>query len=246
MLPEKLLSYFLYFSIMAFSGWIIETIYRSFTEKKFVNAGFLSGPFLPIYGFGTVIMTFINTEVQKFPLILSWVITVLSPTMLEYFASWIMEKIFKLKLWDYRDEPLNLNGRVCLKFSIIWAFLSVVHILIIQPRIFKRIMILGPYYSHFIAGGLFMYFILDLNHSIRSIINFKEFQNNLLKLIEKGEKYIPTFDFISNDKDIRNKLPNEIRRLLKPINAFPNLRKSFKEKLFVFPKWINEILEKNK
>jgi uncharacterized membrane protein len=94
-------------------------VYRSFKENKFVNAGFLSGPFLPIYGFGAVIMTFINTEVQKFPLILSWVITLLSPTILEYFASWIMERIFKLKLWDYKNEPLNLNGRICLKFSII-------------------------------------------------------------------------------------------------------------------------------
>jgi uncharacterized membrane protein len=118
-------------------------------------------------------MTFINTEVQKFPLMLSWIITLLSPTILEYFASWIMEKIFKLKLWDYRNEPLNLDGRVCLKFSMIWAFLAVIHILIIQPRIFKRIMIPGPYYSHFIAGALFMYFILDLNHSVSSKIDNK-------------------------------------------------------------------------
>ncbi|MDR1947925.1 MAG: putative ABC transporter permease, partial [Spirochaetaceae bacterium] len=117
MLPEKALTYFLYFSIMAFVGWIIETIYRSYDEKKFVNAGFLSGPFLPIYGFGAVIMTSINIEAQKLPEILSWIITLLSPTFLEYFGSWGMEKILKLKLWDYKNEPLNINGRICLKFS---------------------------------------------------------------------------------------------------------------------------------
>jgi uncharacterized membrane protein len=228
---------------MAFAGWIIESVYRSCRDKKFVNAGFLSGPFLPIYGFGAVIMTIINTELQKFPLILSWTITLLSPTILEYFGSWIMEKTFKLKLWDYKDERLNLNGRICLKFSIIWAVLAVLHILIIQPVIFKRIMILGPYYSHFIVGGLFAYFMFDLNYSIRSIINFNEFQNDLLKLIEKGEQYIPAFDFISNDEDTDKKLPNELRGLLKPINAFPNLEKSFKEKTFILPRWVNEILE---
>jgi uncharacterized membrane protein len=244
MLPEKLLTYFLYFSVMAFAGWIIETAYRSYNEKKFVNAGFLSGPFLPIYGFGAVIITSINIEVQKFPEILSWIITLLSPTVLEYFGSWIMEKIFKLKLWDYKDERLNINGRICLKFSVIWAFFAVMHILIIQPRIFKRIMVLGPYYSHFFAGGLFAYFILDLNYSIRSIINFKEFQNNITKLIEKGKKFTPAFDFNLENENINKKLPNEIQRLLKPLNAFPNLRKNFKEKLFIFPKWINEILEK--
>jgi uncharacterized membrane protein len=229
---------------MSFTGWIIESVYRSYQEKKFVNAGFLSGPFIPIYGFGAVIITIINMELQKFPVVLSWTITLLSPTVLEYFVSWIMEKTFKLKLWDYKNERLNLNGRICLKFSIFWAVLAAIHILFMLPGMIKRIMILGPYYSHFIAGGLFAYFMLDLNHSARSIINFKEFQNNLLKLIEKGGKYIPAFDFISNDKDANKKLPNEFRRLLKPINAFPNLRKSFKEKTFVLPKWINEILEK--
>jgi uncharacterized membrane protein len=155
-----------------------------------------------------------------------------------------MEKIFKLKLWDYKNERLNLNGRICLKFSIIWAFFALIHILVIQPRIFRRIMILGPYYSHFIAGGLFAYFMIDINYSVKSIIGFKDFQNNISKLIEEGKKFKPAFDFDLEDGKMSMKLPNEIHRLLKPLNAFPNLRKAFKEKSFIFPKWINEILEK--
>jgi uncharacterized membrane protein len=245
MLPEKPLTYFLYFGIMAFVGWILETVYRSLCERKFVNAGFLSGPFLPIYGFGAVIITAIHIEVQKFPEVISWVLTLLSPTILEYFASWIMEKLFKLKLWDYHKERFNLNGRICLKFSLIWALLAMIHVLIIQPGVFKRIMILGPYYSHFVAGGLFVYFMLDLDHSVRSIIHFKDFQNDILKLIEKGKQFTPAFDFHAGNESIYHKnLPSEIRRLLKPLSAFPSLRKNFKEKSFVFPKWINEILEK--
>jgi uncharacterized membrane protein len=243
MLPEKILTYFLYFSIMAFVGWIIETAYRSHNEKKFVNAGFLSGPFLPIYGFGAVIITGIHTEAQKLPGILYWLITLLSPTVLEYFGSWVMEKIFKLKLWDYKNERLNLNGRICLKYSIIWAFFAAIHILILQPKIFKRIMILGPYYSHFFAGGLLMYFALDINYSIRSVLNFKDFQNNIIKLIEKGKQFTPSFDFNNEGKIISKKLPNEIDRILKPLNAFPYLRINFREKLFVFPEWISKILE---
>jgi uncharacterized membrane protein len=54
-----------------------------------------------------------------------------------------MEKTFKLKLWDYSTERLNLNGRICLKFSMIWAFLAVVHILIIQPLVFNRMNLRG-------------------------------------------------------------------------------------------------------
>lgn len=229
---------------MAFVGWLIETAYRSYSEKKYVNAGFLSGPFLPIYGFGAVIITGINMEAQKLPALVSWAITLVSPTFLEYFGSWVMEKMFKLKLWDYSNKRFNLNGRVCLKFSIIWAFLAMAHILVIQPVIFKRIMILGPYYSHFIAGILFAYFAHDINYSIRAILNFREFQKNILWLIEKGRKFMPAFDSGSGSGSANAKLPHEMRRLLKPLNAFPHLRKNFREKSFVYPKWINDILER--
>lgn len=105
-------------------------------------------------------------------------------------------------------------------------------------------MALGPYYSHFIAGALAAGFALDINYSIRSLLHFKDFQNNILMLIEKGKKFIPAFYANFDDEDVNKKLPNEIRRILKPLNAFPNLRKNFRGESFVFPKWINEILEK--
>jgi len=227
---------------MSFLGWIIETIYRSYNEKKYVNAGFLYGPFLPIYGFGSVIITGIYMELQRFPEPFFWAITILSPTILEYFASLIMEKIFKLKLWDYKENFFNINGRICLKFSIIWACLAILLVLVIQPAVFKRIMIMGLYYSHFIAGGLLAYLILDLDRSVKSLVNFKEFQNNISKLIEEGRKFSPLFDINAEGKGIKRKLPKEIRHLLKPLNSFPHLRKSFKEKSHIFPKWINDLL----
>jgi uncharacterized membrane protein len=65
MIPEKALYYFLYFGVMAFTGWIIEVIYRSVHEKRFVNAGFLSGPFVPIYGFGAVIITALSRMILR-------------------------------------------------------------------------------------------------------------------------------------------------------------------------------------
>jgi uncharacterized membrane protein len=104
MIPEKLLYYFLYFCVMAFAGWIIEVIYRFMREKRFINAGFLFGPFVPIYGFGAVIITVISVEARSLPAVTGWIITLLSPTILEYVGSWFMEKIFGLKLWDYHDR----------------------------------------------------------------------------------------------------------------------------------------------
>jgi uncharacterized membrane protein len=244
MIPQKLLNYFLYFGVMSFAGWIIEVLYRSFKEKRFVNAGFLSGPFVPIYGFGAVIITAISVEAQSLPAAAAWAITLLSPTVLEYFGGWFVEKLFGMKLWDYHERRFNLSGRICLRFSIYWAFFAALLVLVIQPRVFTRIAILGPYLSHFAAGGLLAYFIVDINHSVRSIYNFKTFQKDITALIEKEKEFHSAFGFSGDVNNKKLKLPMEVRRILKPLNAFPSLRKNFKGKLPAFPDWIRKHLEK--
>jgi uncharacterized membrane protein len=241
MIPAKLLYYFLYFGIMAFFGWVIEVIYRSKKEKRFVNAGFLSGPFLPIYGFSAVIITAVSVEARNLPLALGWTITLLSPTVLEYFGGWMMERFFGRKLWDYHHERFNLHGRICLRFSVYWAFCAAILVVVIQPRVYTRITILGPYLSHFIAGGFFAYLVLDINHSVRSLSNFKVFEKNVIALLEKGKQYCSAFDIAENDE---NKLPVELRHILKPLNSFPSIRKSFGSKLHVFPDALRMYLEK--
>jgi uncharacterized membrane protein len=229
---------------MSFAGWIIEVLYRSSKEKRFVNAGFLSGPFVPIYGFGAVIITAIHVEAQPLPAAAAWTITLLSPTILEYFGGWLMEKLFGMKLWDYHERRFNLSGRICLQFSIYWALLAALLVLFIQPLVFTRIMVLGPYLSHFAAGGLLAYFIVDIDHSVKSIYNFKTFQKDIAALIEKGKEFHSAFGFSGNMDDKKLKLPMEVRRILKPLNAFPSLRRNFKEKLPAFPDWIRKHLEK--
>jgi uncharacterized membrane protein len=241
MLPTKLLYYFLYFGIMSFVGWIIESIYRSQKEKRFVNAGFLSGPFLPIYGFGAVLITAVSVEARSLPPVLGWTITLLSPTVVEYVGGWLMERIFAQKLWDYRSERFNFQGRICLRFSVYWAFFAALLVLVIQPRVYTRITVLGPYLSHFVAGGLFAYIVLDVNSSVRSLANFKAFEKNVIALLEKGRQYRSAFDLAGEGK---TKLPVEIKRILKPLNAFPSLRKNFEPKLGVFPDVIRAHLEK--
>jgi uncharacterized membrane protein len=244
MIPQKLLIYFLYFGVMSFAGWIIEVLYRSAKEKRFVNAGFLSGPFVPIYGFGAVIITAISVEAQSLPSAAAWVITLLSPTVLEYFGGWLMETLFGMKLWDYHERRFNLSGRICLQFSIYWAFFVTLLVLFIQPLVFTRIMVLGPYLSHFAAGGLLAYFIVDIDHSVKSIYNFKTFQKDIAALIEKGKEFHPAFGFSGDMDDKKLRLPMEVRRILKPLNAFPSLRRNFKGELSAFPDRIRTYLEK--
>lgn len=246
-IPELILDYYLYFCFMAFLGWIIESSYKSSQEHRFVNAGFLSGPFVPIYGFGALIISLISLRVARLPQLAAWSIIILSPTILEYFGSLILEKVFGLTLWDYRDQNFHVNGRICLKFSIYWAVLAVFTKLVLEPFVLQRIDILGLYYSHFLAGALSAYFLLDIIHSANAVFNFKAFLNDLAALKEKGAVFLPSFhDLGAQNADGKlRKLPAEVRRLLKPLSSFPTLRKAIKPKLGIVPEWIRERMEKH-
>lgn len=98
------------FFIYGFIGWIIESTFFGITNGKFINRGFLHLPILPIYGFGGVAVTFIFSKNQKMVFIKSSLIV----SVLEYLTSFVLEKVFNLRWWDYKNNPLNINGRICL------------------------------------------------------------------------------------------------------------------------------------
>lgn len=109
------------FLIYALLGWCGEVVYAAFVEKRFVNRGFLNGPLCPIYGFGVVLIDFcLRPAGHSLPALL--VGSMVLGSALEWLAGFLLEKVFHQKWWDYSDEPHNLNGYVCLKFSIVWAF----------------------------------------------------------------------------------------------------------------------------
>ena len=104
------------FTIYSFMGWVIEVVYRSISQRQFINAGFLFGPFLPIYGFGAAFIIGLQSLIHPWPLFMELIVYGLVLTLIEYFTGLAFEKIFKLKLWDYSDYKFNIQGRVCLLF----------------------------------------------------------------------------------------------------------------------------------
>jgi len=105
------------FFIYAILGWIIETTLVSIEKKKFVNRGFLIGPYCPIYGFGGLAITILLKNYTKDPIVL-FLMAVIICACLEYFTSYIMEKLFKARWWDYSKKKYNINGRICLETII--------------------------------------------------------------------------------------------------------------------------------
>ncbi|MCP4576701.1 MAG: radical SAM protein, partial [Deltaproteobacteria bacterium] len=114
--------YFLFFSLL---GWIIEALYRSVIDKRLVNPGFLTGPYLPIYGFGGLIILSGHTLLQSYNLSVRAVFYFVSLTSFEFLAGFFLKKTFGIRLWDYRLRRFNLYGYVCLRFSLYWLILAV-------------------------------------------------------------------------------------------------------------------------
>ena len=114
-------SLFLVFFIYSFLGYLVESTCVSFNKKKIiVSRGFLIGPYLPIFGFGGLLMT-LTLEKYRDDLLALFIISMVICLSIEYFSSYILEKLFKLRWWDYSKKHFNLNGRICLDVGLMFG-----------------------------------------------------------------------------------------------------------------------------
>lgn len=130
------------FFVYAFLGWCTEVSYAALQTGKFVNRGFLNGPVCPIYGFGVVIIIACLTPLKK-DLLLLFLGSVVLTSLLELATGFVLEKLFHQRWWDYSNDPFNLRGYICLKFSIAWGFACLFVVDILHPTV-KLLIALMP------------------------------------------------------------------------------------------------------
>lgn len=188
---------FLLFISFSFIGWASEVTYVGiFSVHKFINRGFLHGPICPIYGVGGVLILCLPHFILK-----SWILLFFSSmilcTIVEYFASWILEKLFHMKWWDYSKYRFNIHGRVCLLNSLLFGVLSVLIVYFIEPFILKFWQGFSLYWQGFFASALLIILILDLIVTVKELVDFtatmkkiKDFSENLRAKFEKEEWYL--------------------------------------------------------
>ncbi len=127
-------SFFLY-SIL---GWLVESIYMSFCNKKLTNRGFAFGPFCPIYGFGATFGYFILLPLKGKYVQLFFAGAILA-TIFEFLVGKLMIKLFGELWWDYNDKPFNYKGILCLESTIAWGFYAIGIVQVGAGAIFKLI-----------------------------------------------------------------------------------------------------------
>ncbi|KLU59028.1 hypothetical protein CEB3_c50480 [Peptococcaceae bacterium CEB3] len=147
------------FASYAFAGWILETLYRSLSEKRLVNPGFLKGPFLPLYGSFGLLATLTSPWVSALGWEGRFLYFVVLSTTLEYISGLCLEHLFHLRLWDYQNTPLNFQGRVALPYSLLWGALGIFLSSVIQPR-FSFSLLGMPSTLRFVLSLIFIVYLI--------------------------------------------------------------------------------------
>lgn len=209
---QNIYIYFMLFFLYSVLGWLIELVDLSIIERRLIkNRGFFIGPYCPIYGFGALLMTLFLTRYENDPLVLFFMAIVVT-SILEYYTSVILEKVFKARWWDYSKMKFNINGRVLLINSLGFGFFGLILIYYFNPFLFNMFDKINPTFFAVISIILFIIFLTDVILSIT--IMFKIKANT--KLFKGDNTYILS----SKVKDELKKFGILKKRLL---NAFPNI-----------------------
>ena len=228
--------YFLLFMLYSFFGWVIEMIVCTIADKKVVNRGFLIGPYCPIYGCGCLLIILLLRKYYNDGLVL-FIMSVLLCSVLEYFTSYIMEKLFNARWWDYSDRKFNINGRICLETLVLFGILGLLLVYIINPFFTGLIEMMNNIVLIVVASVILVMYVVDICVSLKVISGFKKVARTIKKdnteeitkkvreiLPEKGWLYkrlVSAFNFkisekiIKVAKDVIEKGTKEAKKIIK-------------------------------
>lgn len=222
--------YFLLFMIYAVIGWFVEVTAMFLHKHRFINRGFLIGPYCPVYGYGALCMTLLLTKYQDDIFVL-FGMSVLVCSILEYITSYIMEKLFKARWWDYSKKKFNLNGRICLSNAIMFGIGGVFIIFFVNP------IILGFLYNNPKQILNIVTLILLVTYLIDNILSFKiiySFKQTARTITHDSTEEISA-KVRENMEEITNKAKVDMDLILQKINrtcmeATAKIRKAYAQK----------------
>lgn len=225
--------YFILFICYSVCGWIIEMLWCFVIQKRFTARGFLIGPYCPIYGVCSILVI---TLLQKYSkdFLAAFILSALICSIIEYVTSFLMEKLFKARWWDYSNQKLNINGRVCLKNSVLFGLLGMLLICIINPHME---VLVNKFYGNIIYNIISI--ILACIFIIDNIVSFNIISK--LKHITYEARKDNTEDITSYVKKVLHSKSVLTRRL---VNAFPTLKINVKTKAEEFMQGVKERAKK--
>ena len=209
----------LFFFIYSVMGWLWETIYCSLKAGKFIYRGFLIGPYCPIYGFG-IIMVLYFIEPFHNNLILLYIFSTIIVTLLEFFTSYFLEKIFHTTWWDYHNVPFNIQGRIALPVSAFWGIGCVLVVRVIHPFVTKIVETLYNSFDVIVPSAILCLMTVDTVFSLLNMFSLQNFLKDFHSKLEVQAKNLESSlkvrsqhfsDFIELEINKKNELKEKIR-----------------------------------
>ena len=207
----------LFFYLYCFLGWVWESCYVSLKQRRWVNRGFLRGPLLPIYGFGAVLILWATLPVRG-SLALIFPLGMAAASALEYVTGAAMEALFKVRYWDYSNQPFNLNGHICLACSLAWGAFSILLVRVLHPPLEDLVLWLPGFLTDVLACGLTIYTTADTVRSFQAAMDLREV---LTRLTEENEdlrrlaRRVEVMSAFAEDDLRRFRERTEVNRLLR-------------------------------
>ena len=215
--------YFLLFMLYSFIGWCMEVTGKLIQYKRFINRGFLVGPYCPIYGTGAILITFLLNRYTNDPFVL-FIMAILVCGTLEYLTSYFMEKIYHARWWDYSQRKFNINGRVCLNTIIPFGLLGMFIMYVSNPFLIGKIEALPELTLNILFWTLLAIYLLD------NIVS-----TNVISYVGKTTKEFGKS--LDNTEEITNKVKEALinksglyRRLLEAYPKVQSIKIKIKEK----------------
>lgn len=168
---QSITTWFLIFMFYSFAGWLIEVFVTAAENHKVVNRGFLVGPICPIYGVGSVLLSLIIDASEGWFVV--FCVAIVGGAILEYTVSYLMEKIFRVRWWDYSDRVLNLNGRICLRSLLCFGVGGIIIVKLVTPFLLYFINVSPLWIINIIAAALLIWLIFDIILSLWLIMDVR-------------------------------------------------------------------------
>ena len=215
----------LFFIWYCFVGWIWESCYVSMVQGiktkqwRWINRGFLNGPFLPIYGSAAVVILIATIPVKE-QLWLVYVFGALAATLMELVTGTVMERLFKVKYWDYSELPLNYHGHICLFVSLFWGLCGILMTEIIHVPVERVVFRFPEGVTELMAVAAACYITYDFTVSFRAAMDMREIlerlteNNESLQRLERRFDAVVAFTPIPDMEELREKRKNTTQRVL--------------------------------
>lgn len=216
MLGYSVYHWLFFFYFYCFCGWCFETAFVSLKSRRWVNRGFMRGPFLPLYGSGAMMMLVVSMPFQD-SILLTYLSGFVGATALEYITGVIMEALFQVRYWDYSSRFLNYKGHICLRSSLVWGVFTVGMTRVVHGHVEAFAYSLPVRPLHYGTVALTVCIVADFTLAFKAALDLRDL---LVRIMRKREelmgiqKRLDVFiAFVGGDKEQKRADRSERREL---------------------------------